>query len=157
MHIRLQWPLDGMKNHLADHNRNNNKRRRTVRKKLYLVLGLLLAILIGWTLLNFNDINVTIYEPYLYSLSEAASDAWEFVCTAVILFWVGILLAFVFTGVGLIVLGSLVLVGLILAVVAFPFLLPLLIPLFIIWIVYLLQRKNRTKRLLTHLSAQVAP
>ena len=127
-----------------------------VRKKLYLVLGLLLAILIGWILLNFNDINITIYEPYLYSLSEAASDAWEFVCTAVILFWVGILLAFVFTGVGLIVLGSLVLVGLILAVVAFPFLLPLLVPLFIIWIVYLLPRKNRSKRLPTRLSAQVA-
>jgi hypothetical protein len=156
MHIRSRWPLDGMKDHLADHNREKNKRRRTVRKKLYLVLGLLLAILIGWTLLNLNDINVTIYEPYLYSFSEAASDAWELVCTAVILFWVGILLAFVFTGVGLIVLGSLVLVGLILAVVAFPFLLPLLVPLFIIWIVYLLQRKNRSKRLPTHLSAQVA-
>jgi len=128
-----------------------------VRKKLYLVLGLLTAILIGWILLNFNDINLTIYEPYLYSLNEAAAGAWEFACTAVILFGVGILLALVFTGVGLIVLGSLVLVGLILAVVAFPFLLPLLIPLFIIWIVYLLQRKSRSKRLPTHLSTQVAP
>lgn len=128
-----------------------------MRKKLYLVLGLPTAILIGWILLNFNDINLTIYEPYLYSLSEAADGAWEFVCTAVILFGVGILLALVFTGVGLIVLGSLVLVGLILAVIAFPFLLPLLIPLFIIWIVYLLQRKSRSKRLPTHLSTQVAP
>ena len=126
-------------------------------KKLYLVLGLLTAILIGWTLLNFNDINLNIYEPYLYSLGEAAADAWEFICTAVILFGVGILLALVFTGVGLIVLGLLVLVGLILAAVAFPFLLPLLAPLFIIWIVYLLQRKSRSKRLPTHLSTQVVP
>ena len=153
----MQWPLDGMKNHLGDHYRKNIKGRRTVRKKLYLVLGLLTAILIGWTLFNFNEINLTIYEPYLYSLSEATADAYGFVYAAVVLFGVGILLVFVFTGVGLIVLGSLVLVGLILAVVAFPFLLPLLVPLFIIWIVYLLQRKNRSKRLPTHLSAQVTP
>jgi hypothetical protein len=38
-----------------------------------------------------------------------------------------------------------------------PFLLPLLVPLFIIWIVYLVQRKNKSKRLPSHLSTQVAP
>lgn len=44
-----------------------------------------------------------------------------------------ILLAFVFAGVGLVVLGVLALVALILVGAAFPFLLPLLIPLFIVW------------------------
>jgi hypothetical protein len=54
--------------------------------------------------------------------------------TTVILFCVALLLAFVFAGVGLIVVGCFALVGLILAAVALPFLLPLLIPLFIVWL-----------------------
>ncbi len=62
-----------------------------------------------------------------------AVGVWEFLIAIVALFSAAILLAFVFTGVGFVVLGCLVLVGLILAAVAFPFLLPLLIPLFIVW------------------------
>jgi hypothetical protein len=63
---------------------------------------------------------------------------------AVILFCVAILLAFVFAGVGLIVLGVFVLVGLILAAIALPFLLPLLIPLFLVWLFCSIVRRTKT-------------
>jgi hypothetical protein len=52
----------------------------------------------------------------------------------VALFCSAILLAFVFAGIGLILLGVLVLAGMVAAWYAFPVLLPLLIPLFLIWI-----------------------
>jgi len=60
----------------------------------------------------------------------------------VALFCVAILLAFVFAGAALIVLGVLVLAGLLAAWLAFPFLLPLLIPLFLVWIFVAAVRRN---------------
>jgi hypothetical protein len=60
---------------------------------------------------------------------------WGLILPVVIHLCVAILLAFVFAGVGLIVLGCLALVGVILAAIAFPFLLPILVPLFIVWLV----------------------
>jgi uncharacterized membrane protein YphA (DoxX/SURF4 family) len=64
---------------------------------------------------------------------RAAVGSWGIIIATVVLFCVAILVTFVLAGVGLVILGCLVLVGLILAAVAFPFLLPLLIPLFIVW------------------------
>jgi len=110
-------------------------------KKLALILAILLVIFLLWFSIalphgSFITVNGrTITGPLGAALSA--------ILTAVILFCVAILLAFVFAGVGLIVLGSLVLVGFILAVIALPFLLPILIPLFIVWLVCILA--GRTK------------
>ena len=64
----------------------------------------------------------------------------------VILFCVAILLAFVFAGVGLVIVGSLALVVVILAAVSLPFLLPLIIPLFIVWAFCAILRRGKAKK-----------
>jgi len=51
---------------------------------------------------------------------------------------------FVFAGIGVIVLGFFVIVGVILAGFAFPFLLPLLIPLAILWGFVAIARRTNT-------------
>jgi len=102
-------------------------------KKTVVVLVLLLAGLLAWGLLQAGNISVTVNGLALAGPMKAALGVWGLIVAAVALFCVAILLAFVIAGVGLVVLGCLVLVGLILATVAFPFLLPLFLPLFIVW------------------------
>ena len=58
------------------------------------------------------------------------------VVALIALFCAATLLVFVFAGIGIIVLGCFVIVGVIMAALSFPFLLPLLIPLAILWGVY---------------------
>ncbi len=112
-------------------------------KRLALVLAILLVIFLLWFLValptgSFATINGRM-------ITGPLGSALGVILTAVILFCVAILLAFVFAGVGLIVLGSLVLVGFILAAVALPFLLPILIPLFIVWIVCIFAGRSKSK------------
>jgi hypothetical protein len=57
-----------------------------------------------------------------------------------------ILLAFVFAGVGLVVLGAFVIGGLLAAWAAFPFLLPVRVPLVIVWIVVAAASGAKTRR-----------
>jgi hypothetical protein len=49
----------------------------------------------------------------------------------------------VFAGIGVIVLGLVVLAGLLLALLAFPFLLPILIPLAIVWAFVAIVRRSK--------------
>jgi hypothetical protein len=81
-----------------------------------------------------NVISITVNGRQITGPFGALIGVWSFILTMVILFCVAILLVFVLAGIGLIILGCLALVGLILAAIAFPFLLPLLIPLFIVWV-----------------------
>ena len=102
-------------------------------KKLVSLLIILMIILLAWVLISSTDVSVIINgEPITGPLAPTIG-IWKLMLAIVILFSVAILLAFVLAGVGLIVLGVLALVGLILVAVALPFLLPLLIPLFIVW------------------------
>ena len=101
-------------------------------KKLALACVLVLALVCAWGLMS-SGVSVTINGQEIEGPLKAVVGGWGLVITTVVLFCVAILLAFVFAGVGLVVLGVLALVGLILAGIAFPFLLPLLIPLFIVW------------------------
>ena len=102
-------------------------------KKVVLILVALLVGLLVWGLIQSGNVSVTVNWHELARPMKDAVGVWEFLIAIVALFSAAILLAFVFAGVGFVVLGCLVLVGLILAAVAFPFLLPLLIPLFIVW------------------------
>ena len=102
-------------------------------KKVILVLVILLIGLLALGLIQPGNVSVTVNGYELAGPMKAAIGGWGLLVATVVLFCVAILLAFVFAGVGLVVLGCLVLVGLILAAVAFPFLLPLLLPLFIVW------------------------
>jgi len=102
-------------------------------KKLAIILAVVMLGILAWTLWQGSAISVTMDGRELEGPLEALVGLWGIILAAVILFCVAILLAFVFAGVGLIVIGSLALVGIVLAAVALPFLLPLLIPLFIVW------------------------
>ena len=106
-------------------------------KKTVLVLDqliLLIALfLLAWGLIQSGNVSVTVNGHELAGPMKAAVGSWGIIIATVVLFCVAILVTFVLAGVGLVILGCLVLVGLILAAVAFPFLLPLLIPLFIVW------------------------
>ncbi|MHC4619118.1 MAG: hypothetical protein ACYTEQ_15345 [Planctomycetota bacterium] len=104
-------------------------------RKLALVLAVLMVALLAWSLIGpGRAVSVTINGREIGGPLGTAVGVWGTLLAAVILFCVAILLAFVFAGVGLIVLGVFVLVGLIMAAVALPFLLPVLIPLFLVWV-----------------------
>ncbi len=104
-------------------------------RRLALFLAVFMIVFLAWALFLSGDVvSITINGCEITGPFGALIGAWSFILTLVILFCVAILLAFVLAGVGLIVLGVLALVGLILAAIEFPFLLPLLIPLFIVWV-----------------------
>jgi hypothetical protein len=114
-------------------------------KKLASILVILMIILLAWVLYSSTaDISIIINGQPITGPLAPTIGIWKLMLAIVILFSVAILLAFVLAGVGLIVLGVLALVGLILVAVALPFLLPLLVPLFIIWIFCALLRGRKT-------------
>jgi len=101
-------------------------------KKLALICMVILAVVFAWGMASSN-VALTINGQALTGPIAAIAGGWGLVLSAVVFFCVAILLAFIFAGVGLIVLGVMAFVGFILLATAFPFLLPLLIPLLIVW------------------------
>ena len=102
-------------------------------KKLAFAMVLILLLVCAWGVMSSSDVSITFNGQELDGPFAVLVGGWGLVITTVVLFCVAILLAFILAGVGLVVLGVLALVGLILVGVAFPFLLPLLLPLFIVW------------------------
>ena len=90
-----------------------------------------------------QGVGVTINGHELSGPIEGLVGLWGIMVAGVVLFCVAVLLAFVFVGVGLVVVGTLALVAVILAAVALPFMLPLLIPLFIVWLFCCMVRKSK--------------
>lgn len=114
-------------------------------KKLALVLAVLMVVFLAWAFLGASDaVSITINGREISSPFDAIVGVWGLILAVIILFCVAILLAFVLAGVGLIVLGCLAFVALILAAIAFPFLLPILIPLFIVWLFCSIARGSKT-------------
>lgn len=103
-------------------------------KSVAVLLVILLVALLVWVALQSSNISITVNGHKLTGPAELAVEGWGLLVTIVTLFCAAILLVFVFTGIGLMVLGALVLAGFVAAWIAFPFLLPLLIPLFVVWI-----------------------
>jgi hypothetical protein len=104
-------------------------------KKLALVFVLLVIAFMVLALFGPADVvSITINGREIMWPLGAAVGIWRMILAVITLFCVAILLSFVFVGVGLVVMGCLALAGIILAAVALPFLLPLLIPLFIVWV-----------------------
>jgi hypothetical protein len=105
-------------------------------RKLALLFALLMITFLFWPVLAAHyGVSITVNGRSITGPFDALIALGGLIITLVILLCVAILVALVLAGVGLLVLGCLALVGLILAVVAFPFLLPILIPLFIIWLI----------------------
>jgi len=102
-------------------------------RKIALLLAFVVVALLAWELFRSSDVAITVNGEPLTGPMKLAAEGWGVLVAVVALFCAAILLAFVFAGIGLIVLGALVLAGLIVAWLAFPFLLPLLLPLFLVW------------------------
>ncbi len=116
-------------------------------RKLAVLLVVVMVGFLVWHVVGPGDVvSIWINGQELTSPFDAIVGAWGLIVAAVTLFCVAILLAFVFAGVALLLLGVLALVGLILAAVAFPFLLPILIPLFLLWMFCLLVRPAKPRQ-----------
>ena len=113
-------------------------------KKTALILALGMVAFLIWMLLGpMHGVRVTINGHELSGPIGGLVGVWGVMVAGVVLFCVAVLLAFVFVGVGLVVVGALALVAVILAAVALPFMLPLLIPLFILWLFCCMVRKSK--------------
>ncbi|MGH8746856.1 MAG: hypothetical protein ACREUK_10235 [Burkholderiales bacterium] len=103
-------------------------------KSVALALVVVLLALMAWAVLHSSGVTIVVNGRELAGPAKLAAEGWGLLVGIVGLFCAAILLAFVFAGIGLILLGAFVLAGLLLAWLAFPFLLPLLIPLVIVWL-----------------------
>ena len=102
-------------------------------KKIAWLLIILLVGSLVWGIFQSGNVVLTINGENLEGPMKVVAGGWGFLVAAVTFFCVAILLAFVLAGVGLVVFGSLLLVGLGVVAALFPFLLPILFPLFIVW------------------------
>ena len=114
-------------------------------KSIAIALVIVVLAMLAVVLLQSSDIAIIVNGQKLVGPAKLAAEGWGVLVAIVAFFCVAILLAFVFAGVGLMLLGVLVLAGLLAAWLAFPFLLPLLIPLFLVWIfVAAVRRRTRS-------------
>ena len=119
--------------------------RMLVAKKLAIALAVLMLAIVAWGLfLESNAVTIVINGQQVTGPLKGVIGAGGLVVALIALFCAAILLVFVFAGIGVIVLGCFVFVGMILAVLAFPFLLPLLIPLVILWGFVAITRRTST-------------
>ena len=103
-------------------------------KKFAMALAVLMLAIVAWGLfLERNDVTIVINGQQVTGPLKGAIGAGGLVVALIALFCAATLLVFVFAGISVVVLGCMVLGGLMLAGVAFPFLLPVLIPLAILW------------------------
>jgi len=103
-------------------------------KNVALALVLVLVALLAWVLYRGSDITIVVNGEQLSGPLELVAKGWALLVAVVVLFCAAILLIFVFAGIGLILLGALVFASLVGVAAVFPFLLPLLIPLFLVWL-----------------------
>jgi hypothetical protein len=103
-------------------------------RKLAIVLAILMLAVVAWGLFFENHaITIVINGQQVTGPLKGAIGAGGLVVALIALFCAATLLVFVFAGVGIIVLAGFILGGVILAGFAFPFLLPLLLPLAVVW------------------------
>jgi len=103
-------------------------------KNVALVLVVVLLALLTWVALHSSGVTIVVNGKALAGPAKLAAEGWGLLVAIVGLFCAAILLTFVFAGIGLILLGVFVLAGLVVVWFAFPFLLPLLIPLALVWL-----------------------
>lgn len=100
---------------------------------ILLTLLLIAALILGWH----------VFFPLLGGAIVIGGIVWFFLIGSIVAFCLAILLIFVITGAGLIILGSLALIWTLLAVLFFPVLFPILLPLFIILLILAYWRRKR--------------
>ena len=114
-------------------------------KKLAIALAVLMLAIVAWGLfLERNAVTIVINGQQVTGPLKDAIGAGGLVVALIALWCAATLLVFVFAGIGVLVLGCLVLLCMILARFAFPFLLPVLLPLAILWGFVALTRRANT-------------
>jgi hypothetical protein len=113
-------------------------------RTLAIALALLMLVIVGWALFaGSNAVTIVVNGQEVAGPLKGAIGIGGLVVALIALVCAAILLAFVFAGIGVIVLGLVVLAGLLLALLAFPFLLPVLVPLAIVWAFVALARRPK--------------
>ena len=103
-------------------------------KKLAIALALIMLVIVAWGLfVEGGATKIIINGQELTGPLKGAVGAAGLIVALIALFCAAIFLVFVFAGVGIFVLGGIIVVGLVLAGITFPFLLLMLIPLAIVW------------------------
>lgn len=112
-------------------------------KKVTLLIVFLLIIIGALSLMPSNT-TITYNGEQVTGPLKHLIEAGGIVFVPILLLCMGILMAFMFTGIGLVILGFLMFFCLVSFSMTFPFLLPFLIPLFIVWLVFAFTRKSKT-------------
>jgi len=103
-------------------------------KKLALVLAVLMLVIVVWGLFFENNaVSIVINGQKITGPFKGVIGTGGLVVALVALVCVAILLMFVFAGTSILIVGFLILGGVMMVGIAFPFLLPLFIPLAIVW------------------------
>ena len=103
-------------------------------RKLTILLAVVLLAFVVWGLFYENHaITIVVNGQQVTGPLKGAIGVGGMVVALIALFGVATLLLFVFAGLGIIVLGGFILGGVVLAGFVFPFLLPVLVPLAVVW------------------------
>lgn len=103
-------------------------------KKWAMALAVLMLAIVAWgLLLERHAVTIVINGQEVTGPLTDAIGAGGLLVALIALLCAATLLVFVVAGIGVLVLGCMILVGLILVGLTFPFLLPVLIPLAILW------------------------
>ena len=106
---------------------------------LIMSILILLVLVVGWHLLF----------PLMGGVIAITATAWLVIVGSIAAFCIGILLLFIFTGVGIFIMGLLALIGTVVAIVLFPILFPILLPLFVVFLFVSYIRRRHQNRI-TH-------
>ncbi len=109
------------------------KETQMVKKLALITIALLAVYMVVSLVVTNNGLSIVVNGHEITGPMQGFIDLGEMIIATIVLFCVGILLAFVFTGVGLLLVGVFAFVLIVLAAVLLPFIIPLLIPLFILW------------------------
>ena len=101
-------------------------------KKIALISVLILSFVCAWGLIS-SDVSITVNGQEFHGPFETMIGGWGLIIATIAIFCAATVMAFVLAGVGLAILGILAVVGFFLLGAVFPFLLPVLIPLLIVW------------------------
>jgi hypothetical protein len=111
-------------------------------KKVAIVLAFVMLVIVAWGLFfEAGSTRIIINGQELVGPFRGAVGAAGLIIGLIALFCAAIFLLFVFAGIGIFILGGVIVVGLILAGFAFPFLLVLFLPLAIVWVFIAITRK----------------
>ncbi len=114
-------------------------------RKLAIILAIGMMMVMAWGLMLESDsVTIIINGQQVNGPMRGAIGIGGFLIAAIALFCAATLLAFVFAGFGLLILGFLVFFGVILAGFLYPFIWPLVIPLLIVWVYIALDQGRKS-------------